>query len=169
MRELCVKFLRLTKYVVCCRRKIDLRNISPGFSISMVFVWVPLFTTTVMLLLRIMGNNSLAVSIILIPMWVIGALLLCVPLSLVAVRRRAHHLQNEDEQIILSLVMLYCITLPWVTFEILLAIHDETPEKISARATFAPVIAWLGILAVGFLLHGIAAKFIGPSTEYLPI
>ena len=94
--------------------------------------------------------------------------MLCLPLVGVATAyRRARHLRNDLNQAIWSLVLVYCVVFPWVLFEILLSVYDEFPEKLSARAVFSPLMAWLSVFAIILIVYGMNVKFIGPG-ELLP-
>ena len=150
------------------RQKFDLRGYTPGFVLSMVFIWVPSFTVAIMVLVRLSETRNLTASVVLIPLWIIGGLMLCLPLVWVATAyRRARHLRNDLNQAIWSLVIVYCVVFPWVLFEILLSVYDEFPGKLSAQAVFSPLMAWLSVFAIILIIYGVNAKFMGPG-ELLP-
>jgi hypothetical protein len=152
------------------RKKCDLRGCGPSFVVSLCFIWVPSLTVAVMVLVRLSETKHLTTAVVLIPFWIIGGLMLCVPLlGLITAHRRAHHLRNEMTQAIWSLVFVYCIVVPWVLFEILLAVYDSFPEKLSARAVFAPLMAWLSVFSVLLVLYSLSARFTGPNENFLPV
>ena len=138
-----------------------------------VCLGIPALSVSILSLLRLEGA-SISAWAILTPIWIIDALLLCIPLAAfckaVASRRRGQAMGENNVRDTMALLLgVFCAVLPWVIFEILLCVHVE--ERIlRVKHVLAPLMAAFSFYSLVVCAYAETRRPLRPRlTDSLPV
>lgn len=149
---------------VPCLKKASLDPFNSSSSVTTLLWGLPLVLLLAFAQARLSGVVSWSIVVVLIPAWIVAAVLLCIPLcALIAASRRPTLTRSESLRVSFAFAFAsFVCVVPWVLFEVLICVYLLGRGKLSAMGVFTPIFIWCAGVFLGLVVFSSARRRIRP-------
>ena len=118
-----------------------------------VVAWLPATTTLALLAAKLEGAD-ISMALVFLPLWIIGGVVCCIGTIITAAAGIEEHRKRDDQDsctktclpFLAAFTVALCFVAPLVIFFILMAVHEDYPDRVAMGQLFTPLLVWLSLL-----------------------